>query len=208
VARKRKEWQFIPDWLPWDQALARLTYESEQEWVRRARHAAEQTDAEPQGADPSPATRDWRIRKAEVSDLEEMQAIARRTIDLCFRPFLGDSVDEFIDSGESDRQVQLNLKECDVLLERQAIAAFCVYRDDLIHLLMVDVVAQRRGIGSRLLEHAEEQLFARGNETLRVETFEGNEQAIRFYLKNGWSLVGKQEDVELGFTKVLFEKKA
>ena len=45
VARKRKEWQFIPDWLTWGQALARLTYEAEREWVRRARQAAEEADA-------------------------------------------------------------------------------------------------------------------------------------------------------------------
>ena len=44
VARKRKEWQFIPDWLSWDQALDKLTFEAEREWVRRARQAADQAD--------------------------------------------------------------------------------------------------------------------------------------------------------------------
>jgi 8-oxo-dGTP pyrophosphatase MutT (NUDIX family) len=37
--RKKKELQFIPDWLSWDEALAALTFEAEQEWVRRAREA-------------------------------------------------------------------------------------------------------------------------------------------------------------------------
>jgi 8-oxo-dGTP pyrophosphatase MutT (NUDIX family) len=37
--RKKKELQFIPDWLGWDEALAELTFEAEQEWVRRAREA-------------------------------------------------------------------------------------------------------------------------------------------------------------------------
>jgi len=40
VDRKRKEWQFVPDWLPWEEALSELTYEPEKEWVRRARLAA------------------------------------------------------------------------------------------------------------------------------------------------------------------------
>ena len=31
------EEQFEPVWLPWDEALAALTFEAEQEWVRRAR---------------------------------------------------------------------------------------------------------------------------------------------------------------------------
>ena len=33
----RGEEQFEPAWLPWDEALAALTFEAEQEWVRRAR---------------------------------------------------------------------------------------------------------------------------------------------------------------------------
>jgi 8-oxo-dGTP pyrophosphatase MutT (NUDIX family) len=37
--RKKKELQFIPDWLGWDEALSSLTFEAEQEWVRRAREA-------------------------------------------------------------------------------------------------------------------------------------------------------------------------
>jgi 8-oxo-dGTP pyrophosphatase MutT (NUDIX family) len=35
------EEQFIPDWLTWDEALAALTFEAEQEWVRRARRITE-----------------------------------------------------------------------------------------------------------------------------------------------------------------------
>ena len=37
--REKKELQFIPDWLDWDEALSALTFEVEQEWVRRAREA-------------------------------------------------------------------------------------------------------------------------------------------------------------------------
>jgi 8-oxo-dGTP pyrophosphatase MutT (NUDIX family) len=35
--REEQEFQFIPDWVDWDQALSELTYEPEREWVRRAR---------------------------------------------------------------------------------------------------------------------------------------------------------------------------
>ena len=74
--------------------------------------------------------------------------------------------------------------------------------------MMVDVRLHRSGIGSRLLAHSETQLFARGNTTLRLETFEGNHQAINLYVKNGWSVTTKQEDKEHGFIRVLFEKQA
>jgi 8-oxo-dGTP pyrophosphatase MutT (NUDIX family) len=37
VEREERELQFTPDWLSWDEALDKLTYETEREWVRRAR---------------------------------------------------------------------------------------------------------------------------------------------------------------------------
>jgi ADP-ribose pyrophosphatase YjhB (NUDIX family) len=33
--------QFLCSWLPWEEALGRLSYEPEREWVRRARQAWE-----------------------------------------------------------------------------------------------------------------------------------------------------------------------
>jgi len=35
--REEQEFQFVPDWLSWDEALSALTYQTEREWVRRAR---------------------------------------------------------------------------------------------------------------------------------------------------------------------------
>ncbi len=152
---------------------------------------------------------DIRIRKAQADDLPRMQDIARHTIDKSYRSFLGDErVDWFINSGESDREVQNHIEDCDVLLKENAIVAFAVYFEDLIHLMMVDVYLHRTGLGSRLLDHCENRLLARGNSTIRLETFEGNHQAINFYLKNGWSVTTKQEDKEHGFIRVLFEKQA
>ena len=148
-----------------------------------------------------------RIRKAAASDLEALQEFARRTIDCCYRPFLGDAnVDWFIDSGESDRTIETHLDHCDVLLLCGVPVAHAVFFDDLIHLLMVDVRLHRQGIGSRLLAHCEAQLFAQGNTALRLETFEGNQQAIGFYLKNGWTITGKQQDPEHDFVRVCFSK--
>jgi GNAT superfamily N-acetyltransferase len=150
---------------------------------------------------------DIQIRKAEAGDLVDMQEIARRTIDKSYRAFLGDeAVDWFINSGESDKELEGQMEDCDVLLKENKIVA--IYFRDLIHLMMVDVRLHRRGIGSRLLAHCEKRLFAWGNTIIRLETFEGNHQAINFYIKNGWSVVGRQEDKEHGFVRVCFEKKA
>ncbi len=150
---------------------------------------------------------EFQIRKAQADDLPMMQRIARRTIDKCYRSFLGDEgVDWFINSGESDRELEKHIENCDVLLSDDAIVAFTIYFDELVHLMMVDVALQRGGLGSQLLAHSEKQLFACGNTTIRLETFEGNEQAINFYLKNGWSVTKKERDKEHGFIRVFFEK--
>lgn len=148
------------------------------------------------------------IRKAEVADLPRVQEVARRTIDKCYRSFLGDQgVDWFINSGQADREQEQGLSHCDVLLDDGTIVGFSIYFTDLIHLMMVDVRHHRSGLGSRLLSHCEGQLFAGGNKILRLETFDGNIQAINFYNKHGWTPVGEAEDEEHGFVRVFFEKR-
>ncbi|QTA86105.1 GNAT family N-acetyltransferase [Desulfonema magnum] len=100
------------------------------------------------------------IRKAKIADLPKMQETARRTIDKCYRSFLGDdSVDWFINSGESDNELRKYIENCDVLLKDNSIVAFTIYFKDLIHLMMVDVDLHRMGIGSQLLAYSENQLF-------------------------------------------------
>ena len=67
---------------------------------------------------------DIQVRKAQADDLPMMQRIARRTIDKCYRSFLGDEgVDWFINSGESDRELEKHIENCDVLLSDNAIVA-------------------------------------------------------------------------------------
>jgi len=149
------------------------------------------------------------IRAADPADLPLVQSIARRTIDRCYRLFLGnEGVDWFINSGESDRELQKHLDSCDVLLKENTPVAFVIYFDDLIHLMMVDVDLHREGFGSQLLAHCEKQLFDRGHAKIRLETFEGNHQAINFYQKNDWVVTGRQENKDHGFVSVYFEKNA
>lgn len=149
------------------------------------------------------------IRKAQIDDLPIIQKIARHTIDKSYRSFLGDEdVDWFINSEESDKELEKHLEHCDVLLIGGEIAAFTIYFDNLIHLMMVDFNMHRKGIGLKLLAHSESQLIAQGNATIRLETFEGNQQGINFYKKNGWSAVKKEVDKSHGFTRVFFEKNA
>lgn len=147
------------------------------------------------------------IRTATKEDLPIIQAIARNTIDKCYRPFLGDEgVDWFINSGESDKELESNIANCDIMLKGNVIVAFTIYFDELIHLMMVDVNQHRKGLGAELLVHTEKMLFERGCQKIRLETFEGNIQAINFYNKNSWSITKKETGEEFGFTRIFFEK--
>ena len=92
------------------------------------------------------------------------------------------------------------------MLDESQVVGFSIYFDDLIHLMMVDVARHRGGLGAHLLHHCEGQLLSRGNTTIRLETFEGNVQAIRFYEKNGWKEVRRAKDEEHDFVRVFFEK--
>ena len=149
------------------------------------------------------------VRKATGQDLATIQKIARETIDKSYRSFLGDeAVDWYINSGESDKGLANHLECCDVLTLDDEIAAFTIYFGDLIHLMMVDVKLHRSGLGSTLLAHSESQLFSRGHQVLRLETFQGNTQAINFYQKNHWLVVKEEKDEAFGVVRVFFGKRA
>ena len=150
-----------------------------------------------------------KIRKAKIEDLESIQAVARDTIDKCYRSFLGDEgVDHFINSGESDKEVKTHLSNCTVLEVDDQIKGYCVAFDDFIHILMISPRLQRGGLGSRLLLHLERELLDSGQNKLRLETFKNNEQAINFYQKNRWLIEREERDESFGFTRVYLVKSA
>ncbi|MFJ4467835.1 GNAT family N-acetyltransferase [Streptomyces sp. NPDC089424] len=128
------------------------------------------------------------IRPATGADLDELQALARRTIDTCYRGFLGDeAVEWFIGSGASDAHVKSHLERGGVhcLSQGGPIAGFSVLDGPTIDLMMIDPERHRRGLGRLLLRHAEETLLAR-YATVRLETFTANTGAMAFYEACGW----------------------
>lgn len=149
-----------------------------------------------------------KYRVATELDLPSIQLLARETIDKCYRPFLGDeSVDWYLSSGESDKEVANNLSDCVVAEEQGNIIGYCVAKDAFVHILMVSPNVQRQGVGSSFLAHIESVMISSGNKVLKLETFKTNEQAIKFYLKNGWKIVNEETDAEFGFVRVYLEKR-
>ena len=147
-----------------------------------------------------------RIRKAVPTDLDALSDIARRTIAASYRPFLGrDVVAGFIESGACDHYLRDNLEQCSVITIGGEAAGFCVCKEDLIDLMMIDHPHHRKGLGTRLLKHCDRALFETCA-TLRLESFAGNDRANDFYQKHGWSVAGSIVDEGTGSRKIVFEK--
>ncbi|MFD6970016.1 GNAT family N-acetyltransferase [Streptomyces sp. NPDC059949] len=129
------------------------------------------------------------VRPATGEDLDDLQALARRTIDACYRAFLGDeAVDWFIGSGASDAHVRNHLERGGVhcLVNQEGrIIGFSILDGPTIDLMMVDPDHHRRGLGRLLLQHAEAALLAQ-HSTIRLESFAENAAANSFYEACGW----------------------
>lgn len=147
-----------------------------------------------------------RIRKAEADDIKTLQAIARRVIRHNYTPFLGDAVvSHFIKSGSSDKEIVEGIEHCHVMQEENLILGYAVFMGELLHLLMVDVPYQRKGYGANLLAYAEREMF-KGHSVIRLQTFDQNAAAVRFYEKNGWVIGRKEQDDEIGMMMLHMEK--
>ena len=76
---------------------------------------------------------------------------------------------------------------------RNKIAGFIVaYAGLTAHIITIDVIAaaRRSGVGSRLLQAAEERLRAAGSRAVGLETAVDNTAALSFYKRHGYHVVG------------------
>lgn len=145
------------------------------------------------------------IHNATLGDVDVLIALSRETIDACYRSFLGDAVDDYLESGAVEQYVRESIDRCIVILADGRIAGYCVCKDNLIDLMMIRPALHRSGLGTRLLEHAESLLF-RSYPELTLESFAPNEAANRFYRKNGWTETSSYFDEASGVTKLIFKK--
>ncbi len=147
-----------------------------------------------------------RLRKATPQDAEAMKAIARRVIRHNYIPFLGaEAANAFIEGGLSDKEIDDGLGDCTTMLTGGDVVGFAITKDDLLHLIMVDVPFQGKGFGGLLLSHTEDGLFQKYG-AIRLQTFQENADAVRFYLQKGWRVTGEEPVKEMGKTMLFFEK--
>lgn len=139
------------------------------------------------------ATQNYRFAAAGREDLPGLKQMAREIIIADYAPFLGtEATGEFIASGQADRELDEGFERCTVLFVAEVPVGFAIVDRNVLHLLMVDRRHRHREYGSMLLRHVEGRLF---EEYARIElqTFKGNMNAIRLYLKNGWVVTGSEK---------------
>ncbi len=147
-----------------------------------------------------------RIREATSADVNELITLSRKTISDSYSSFLGEkAVAAYIQSGAVDEYVADNIQECAVIEQDGEIVGYSVQKADLIDLMMVDTDYHRRGLGTCLLRHVEDMLFAT-YDTLMLESFQDNAKANAFYRKCGWSEVRTFSDDESSVEKIEFRK--
>ena len=146
------------------------------------------------------------IRPATLDDVDALTALSYKTIRKKYPDVIGsDAVEGYIASGE----VPKYYRERNAFLwvaERagEPVGAVAI-KDNEIHLMMVTVEHHRKGIGEALLAHGEQLLFDTF-ETIELESFRDNAQAVNFYRKHGWQAVLEYPMPEIGIPMVRMEK--
>jgi len=94
---------------------------------------------------------------------------------------------------------------CPILLLDRLPVGFAVCRDNTIDLIVVDYRHQRCGFGTQLLTHCESELFG-AYPAIALRCFARNEQANRFFQKNGWIQTLAYRDKQIGVRTILYQK--
>ena len=70
---------------------------------------------------------------------------------------------------------------------------------------MINAEHQRKGYGTMLLQHCENQLFEK-HRVIALESFEEHPKAQKFYEANNWEKIAKYKDTKYNAVKNIFRK--
>ncbi len=114
-------------------------------------------------------------------------------------------VQDFIASGQSDKEIDDGLNDCTLMVKGDVIIGFTIVNADTLHLIMVAPEHQGKGYGSKLLAHIEQQMF-KDHALITLQTFNNNTHAIAFYQKHGWHETARQMIAGMDMELVIFQK--
>lgn len=130
----------------------------------------------------------YKIRKSINGDTNTLLAMSRRITNKNNREFLPDEkVDAFLESEFFESEVTDYVGEIDVLLFDEDIIGMCRFDKNTLESLMIDCDYQGTGAASYFLNQLLNKKFGQYNE-IKLECFQANKRARRFYEKQGFIL--------------------
>lgn len=126
------------------------------------------------------------IREASSQDVDTLTELSHRTVLTKYPSVIGsEMVQGYVASGAVPTYYAERVAHCRVGVLSGRIVGCCAVRDNSIDLMMVDVDHHGAGIGAALLKDAETRLF-KSYDSLFLNSFRDNLQAVGFYMKHGW----------------------
>lgn len=137
--------------------------------------------------------RDFKIRDFQPKDFETLWRMDQQ----CFPPGIAYSKQELKayihERGAFTLVAEGGAKtaEDEAKNARTALGFIVAYNGPTGHVITIDVIAaaRRAGVGSRLLQAAEERLRAGGSRAVGLETAVDNLAALSFYKRHGYSVI-------------------
>jgi ribosomal protein S18 acetylase RimI-like enzyme len=149
------------------------------------------------------------IRPARSSDTADLLAVLRDTLASTWAPHLSPAAIEAHRAQDraaayvAERGLDFWVAEHD-----GAVVGLVHWESDFVHALHVRASHARRGLGTRLMDHAEAAIAASGFTATRLETDTFNLASQAFYLARGYREADRYPDEEWdsGFTTLLLVK--
>lgn len=130
------------------------------------------------------------IRKAEDKDKDYLLKMLRRVTAQENVKFLcSDIVNEYIESGKCDKGVMDSFDLTQLLIHEDKIIGYGAWRDNYLEALMLDNEYYGTGAATWFMEKMQDKMFME-YDVLKLDVFEENSRAFKFYEKLGWHVYG------------------
>ncbi|WP_243543881.1 GNAT family N-acetyltransferase [Pseudodesulfovibrio tunisiensis] len=127
---------------------------------------------------------DIHVREASEFDVFAIEEIMRASFEASYAHFMPEQyVREFFDENRAAKVARSGWNSVAVAEIMGRICGFVMYQDNTVNELWVHPDDMGRGVGSALLDHAEERIREKRFPTATLYCYEPNEKALAFYGK-------------------------
>jgi GNAT superfamily N-acetyltransferase len=104
----------------------------------------------------------------------------------------------------ADKEITDNINNISVLQLNNDIIGLCIWKDNLLHLMMIDPDYQGSGAASYFIDHMSHEKLQEYDEIF-LECFENNIRANAFYRKCGWIMYNKEFDADSDWYRLFYK---